>query len=841
MTLAQTRTSRPVAQRLELFSSAAIKQIATALGTAASAPRSTQLRQLTELIGTQRHRELLERELSADEWAMLTLLPLELAPFRLRVFMIALWERGLNDLAALGCIHRLLSFGCLLPVQTAWNHSKLGIETNEVQEWGIQAAFELAPSVASWAQKYFASEEWLTPVEPPEPASASALPNLQRAAFVLLGELARKPLRVTSAGLPNKTDLRRLVAALTSGGPAAKREGAPGSVPPLVYFTLAVLAGAELLRLEGGGLRPDAQTREFFAAPEAQQVQQLFIGWCRSRFDDFGAIPTLSSAYIFEDAELWMIENAYRQPNAQQLLTARVAVAEALSRLLKGRPDAWFRIDSFATYVYQKFPEILFPRVEDYAIFYFQPGLYPGARNPHRKYTTVYRAPSSGSFDAGAGIEDRTLYQDTDWLEVEGAFVRQVLGASMRLLGLVEVGPSGPAPDRFRLTAMGRAVLLGEAAPAPQAPATGRTAIVQPNFEVLVLDAARSFGLLGQLDAFAERRTLDRAATYQLTRTALVRGFDAGWTGPRVIETLEAANGAPLPQNVRYTLDEWIQLYERLSLREAATLLETDGPEELERLLADPKLGRLLGMRLGPSLVLVRSAAAVAVAARIAEITGEIHGVDYSQSPQGLMRIREPDRIELDAAAAEPYLRYRLETFATLQATAGDRLRYQIDSDSVSRGVAGGASAKQMIDLLSEATGAALPPEFRLRLLAWSGAVPALKTEALVAIALPPEAGEWEELRLIPALGRYVRAVPGPRVALVAASEIDGIREELLVRGLSLSEAELPENAFQVEPAKSDLKSSLLEFADNPNAIRRALKSLGILAEVESPRRGWYR
>ena len=64
----------------------------------------------------------------------------------------------------------------------------------------------------------------------------------------------------------------------------------------------------------------------------------------------------------------------------------------------------------------------------------------------------------------------------------------------------------------------------------------------------------------------------DRAATYQLTQEALVRGFDRGWTGAHILESLESAAGVSLPQNVAYTLREWTTLYEALTVRDGEPL-----------------------------------------------------------------------------------------------------------------------------------------------------------------------------------------------------------------------------------------------------------------------------
>jgi hypothetical protein len=834
-----TRIQEPspiVAQRLELFSNPAIKRIAGTFGVAASATRAEQLQRLAGLIGTERQRAVLEQQLSEQDWELLDLLPLGLGQFRLRVLLTVLWDRGLEDRAALENVSRLLACGCLLPVQAGWNQARLGIDFGAIRDWGVHAVFELAPGVGAWAQERVPRRQTLASVEPPDGVVPSALAEFQRGAFVLLAELARRPLRITAQGTPNKTDMRRLTAVL-SGGSAAKRQAASEPIPWLLYFLIAVLAGAELLHLDEKGLYPCADAPEFFQEPAAEQAQKLLTGWLRSRFDDFEAIPSLTHAY-YTDVAPWSSNDGYHQPSGGQLFVARLAIERALMRLLRGRPDAWFRIDDLAAYIHQQFPELLFSRIEDYSLFFGT--VYGNARNPHRPYPMVQRLLDGAPSAVVGRRQESTLFQDTDWMEVEGAFVRQVLGESLRLLGLVEVGPERALPERFHLTPLGRTAVLGEPAPLSEPKPAVKVAIVQPSFEVVITDASGNFGLLAQLDAFAERRTLDRAATYQLTRSALVRGLDAGWTGPRILETLEAANAAPLPQNVRYTIEEWIGLYERLTLHESAQVLETDDPAQLDRFLADKTLGPRLGQRLGPSLVLVPAESVRAVVARVTRLAGRIKGVDYSQSPEGLLSVREPDLITLQPEAAEPYLQYRVGSFAAQQARSTGGVSYRIDPESVAAARTHGMGVRQILSFLTKASGQPLPADFQLRLLAWGGEIPPVQTETLVAVLLPAAAGEWKQLRAIAGIGRFVRAVTAPRTALVDPADLPALREALAARGVNLSEATIPAEHLAPEAKETDLRSLLAEFKQDPEGIRETLKSLGILGKIEPPRRGWY-
>lgn len=108
--------------------------------------------------------------------------------------------------------------------------------------------------------------------------------------------------------------------------------------------------------------------------------------------------------------------------------------------------------------------------------------------------------------------------------------------------------------------------------------------IVQPNFEVLVSQEAPS-RRLWQLYRCAELVRADRMMVFRLTEQSLLRAVATGIPGPELIRFLERHARFPLPENVRYSLDEWVGAAGRVRLVEAV-LLECDDPAlagELER------------------------------------------------------------------------------------------------------------------------------------------------------------------------------------------------------------------------------------------------------------------
>lgn len=822
-----------VASRLELLSFAALKRVAKTLGLPGASKREHLAEQLAHFLGTPAHLDVLKKRLIPRDWSVLSLLPLRLGPFRQHVLVGALRERGASRADALAQIERLLALGCVLCATQLYNaNNRFTIDQDMLRLGGGNFWFDLTPGVGQWAAERNPSKPGLGAVAAPASASESRLAELQRAAFILLAEASRKPIRLTTKGLPYKTEIGRLAGALAGepttparGAKKGSKKRASAEAPPVLWFAFAALIGAHLLRPDEAESAAIADAGTFLTESPAQQVWQLVSGWLNGPFDDLSRVATLTRSYAPDEESIpWIPADAgyYGGPDLDSLARARALIVEVLRLVTTPRPEAWYALDDFARLAYDQNHEMLFRHATDLEFLAERgydlgpgDGFLPGSRSERQPYFGVRRA-TDGS----------PLYLDEDWPEVEGAYVRQVCVESLSWLGLVEVGPAGGAPDRFRLTPLGRHLLLGKPLPAPSDDADdadGR-AVVQPNYEVIVLDALANIPLVAQLDAFAERRGLDRAAIFHLRQADLIRGMDHGWTGPRILEVLEQANGGPLPQNVAYTLNEWIAQYERLAIHERATLLEADDAAQLDGWLADAKIAPLLGKRLGPTTALVPAANATALARLLATRKTPVDLVDYAAPASGVLRLQDPDLIELDAANAEPYLAYRLEGFATPAAPDGRTLRYQISRDSIERGAEKGWTGARLVAFLEAASGEGIPIDLYTRLIGWSGALPAPAYEPLVAVSLPSEILDWYTLRELAPIGRLIRGVPSARLALVAPGDLDALRDELAARGLALHPATLPAEALDKET-----DDELDDYADDDalvdvtEILRRAL------------------
>jgi hypothetical protein len=840
-----------LAQQLDCFSMAALQQMARNLGLKQTPKqRIPLLNALCNVIGSPAHLRILEVRLSPLQRSLLEILPVRLGEFTLQPLRAILIERGINGQPALDALQGLFAHGCLLPTQPVFGTQKLGLNLGEYNFIGHHLQYRLAPTLVQWIREHPSIDPRFPAADPPPAVHSSSLLELQRALLVTTSELSRRPLRLTTTGLLNRTDLARLVKALAvaSGQPAPK--GASPPIPALLWFAIAIARAAGLLcEVQDSQLETDESAAEFYRQPIEQQLRALFNAWIDCQCHELAFVSTLTTLWG-SVAEPWVTErreSLYGTPHLDRLRTARSVVFTALIEGIQAEPDRWYAVEDLARAVMSHYPEILFTRTPYDPYYGFSPYSFGfgGGRQQPRPYPGLYRAPAPGS-DRPVMSPERQLFMETDWLEVEGAYVRQLVGESMRWLGLVEVDqpPPGQPPTRFHLTDLGLHLFFNRPLSDTATEVAPGHAIVQPNFEVVIPDAASSLGLIAQLDSFAERRTLDRAAIYVLTPEALVRGLDQSWTGDRILQTLESAAGSPLPQNVRFSLEEWVARYEAVSVHEAGSLLEADSPEQLDGWLADRKLAPMLGRRLGPRTILIPARHHDLAVNRIAGISSSLRRVDYAHPPTGVLTLHDPDRLAVPPAHAEPYLDHRLRTFADpyvipseakdpssvtppgvsgapplkelLPLPAGERVGekgvapseeetvgpedpepeapplpanavlYHLTQASVTRAAASGLTSTAILDFLALAAGQPVPTDMRVRILGWGNAISAYSAESIVAVSLPTESPNWLELRKIPALRRLLRAVPTKELALVPADKLDVLVEALRERGIEV-------------------------------------------------------
>jgi hypothetical protein len=217
------------------------------------------------------------------------------------------------------------------------------------------------------------------------------------------------------------------------------------------------------------------------------------------------------------------------------------------------------------------------------------------------------------------------------WDQTDGEVIAGIVRSSLAEMGLVALGyqretPPLPHeiinPDAFMLTELGAAALgIGTLAAdqletPPELPAiNGRAAlcaqdgstlagwastqplIVQPNFEVLVMEPCMP--ILYSLPRYAVPERIGRVSRFTLTREALLRGLANGLALDDILTALERQSQKGLPQNIAYTLRDWARQYKEARINQVI-LLEVSDELLAYQLENTGKLAALGLRRLGP-------------------------------------------------------------------------------------------------------------------------------------------------------------------------------------------------------------------------------------------------
>lgn len=168
--------------------------------------------------------------------------------------------------------------------------------------------------------------------------------------------------------------------------------------------------------------------------------------------------------------------------------------------------------------------------------------------------------------------------------EVTVAAIEVLLHGALVPLGLLVQGSymRGKREEAaVALTPIGSWLLGRGEEPAP-APRGDRALTVGADFEILLLQPApRRIWALG---AIAELIRLDTASVYRLGEASVRRGLADGLTAAQIITLLERGGRAPLPQNVAFTIGEWLRGHAGVRLTRAL-ILRPDDPATVERLI----------------------------------------------------------------------------------------------------------------------------------------------------------------------------------------------------------------------------------------------------------------
>ncbi|HWQ14751.1 MAG TPA: helicase-associated domain-containing protein [Roseiflexaceae bacterium] len=434
----------------------------------------------------------------------------------------------------------------------------------------------------------------LPPAAPPPETLPADVPMLERRLLELLELAHDAQLDVTPAGALTKASMVRV----------ARRWGMDDNLKgvmreeqwPYLRFLRCIARAADLLRPGAdAALRTTRAALEWLQLPRLERLRRLLEGWIVSDWDELAALEGIKAQRSF----------GRDLPAARRALLALLAPAPA---------EGWLDLEAFVAAVKAHEPDFARPDGE-----YDRWGL--------------------------VGPAGQRLDGFVHWDAVEGAQIRDVLGVSLRWLGLVEAGLREGALVSFRLNGYG-AALLG-AAPAPQQP-PDEPLVVQPNFEVLAPAFASPYARF-QLGRIAEARTGHAATVYRLTRRSIQTALERGIAHDEIVRFLETQSGRPLPQNVAASLGEWAGRHGQLVLRRGYVLQAAD-PALLEQVRRDRRVRMPVAEPLGDSAWLMREGDAAELAERLRKAGYGLAG----DAPRDEGRLSEHD-LAVVAAALEFY------------------------------------------------------------------------------------------------------------------------------------------------------------------------------------------
>jgi hypothetical protein len=190
------------------------------------------------------------------------------------------------------------------------------------------------------------------------------------------------------------------------------------------------------------------------------------------------------------------------------------------------------------------------------------------------------------------------------WFEIEGRVVADMLRTMLYWLGVVELGRDKQKRFlAFKVTEDGRSLIDPNYSRTDQAQAPSKPLLVQPNFEILVLQPESK--VLWTLMRTADLVRHDRVSAYVLNKESVLRAVEAGITPASIIQFLETNTGRSLPQNVMHSINDWARLIRYAHIRRA-TLIEVEDAAILDEMMASRKTRKYVLKRLSPTVALAQ-------------------------------------------------------------------------------------------------------------------------------------------------------------------------------------------------------------------------------------------
>ncbi len=504
--------------------------------------------------------------------------------------------------------------------------------------------------------------------------------------------------------------------------------------------------------LNSGGFAASDQ-HNFWSQPPAERVKLAYAAYLETTTWNELRVP--SAVYGIDQ----------RRPAPQQLKAARRAVTERM----KARGAAsWIALEDLIQDLRLGNYEFLFARSSKNREYYGYPANYD---TPYHQSSNPYGVTYNNVADEASG-----------WDQVEGAIITHIVTGPLHWLGLTDVGFDGDRPIAYRLTAMG-AWLMGLGAQVQIAQAGGRV-VVQPNFQIVAMEPI-SENVLMTLDEFAQFEGGDRALTYRLTRESVYRGQRAGWDAARLIAYLQDATHAPLPQNVKRSLEEWQAVHERITIRRGVSLLQVEDAATLDELFANQAVAPKLGRRIGGDIALTSDpAGAVNAALRDAGWLALLTQRGQTNAPASVTA-DESGNVTFIHRTPSIYAYEGIEPFAERI----DARHARITPSSVAAATRIKLSVPEMIARLKQVHRGEIPQPLVMRLKAWGKYYGGAKLGTLTLIEFRDEQARAELLD-DPELKQCLDPFDAGKrpLALVRADSLEHVKALLAERGVEIRE-----------------------------------------------------
>ncbi|HLX40661.1 MAG TPA: helicase-associated domain-containing protein [Ktedonobacteraceae bacterium] len=409
-------------------------------------------------------------------------------------------------------------------------------------------------------------KEPFVPLAAPPPFIVSAATPLLYDLATVVGAVYQQTIEPTQAGNVPKR-IANKVRPLLHGIPRTQYYGSDDIYLEMVFHIAGDLNIIQLPSKPIEGVKPryepGSQLQQWSQLEAVGQTKRLLDVWynCRQWSDIAGV--------------------NYRQLN-YYTWNQNIARTTLTKHLAQSIPGKWYSVSALLNLIWDKDPFVLRP-------------LQYGVKQGDRTKTAALR---------------------TKWNTEDGELYIGILASTLHEMGMVELAYAHSHltaeepltrenPVAYMLTELGAAALStgNQSIPTSIAPSNGNSALVlQPNFELLLLQP--DFPTLYSVLPFAQVNKIDVVSRLTLTRASVLRGSESGKNIEQMLRTLEEHSQKSMPQNVEYTLRDWVKSFKGAKITQVL-MLEVSSDAIAEELCSSPKLQFFGFQRLGPNVVIV--------------------------------------------------------------------------------------------------------------------------------------------------------------------------------------------------------------------------------------------